>query len=174
MINNVFAVIAFTIFLLSPSRVSAKAKFEGEFILTASDYKDGLTLSKNYHIVIMGGTATIKHIINTEEIESNGTASLTLHAGVNPVTRKFEKTTGLITVEMVLPGWNNDKFVTRIDLPFTAPPTDKAPKVTFLEVTAVEMLWRNVSPDGLVRYTDPMNVRMKAPYKVKVVKNPFP
>jgi hypothetical protein len=172
-----FVVLALATVILGHSVAMAQqqTKFEGEFSLIATEYMDGLMLSKAYQILIVGGTATIKHTTDTgRQKEDKGTVSLTIHSGIDPATKRVAESTGFVRVELVNSGWASDKFVTRIDLPFTAPPAEKAPKATFSATTTIEMLWRDILPDGLVRDSDPMGIRLKAPYQIKVTKNPFP
>lgn len=150
------------------------AKFAGEFTLKAMKHMEGLQLAKEYKLTITGGTATISYTDQGKVREDKGTVALTIHNGVDPATKRFAQFDGFIRVEVTNPGWVRDKFITRFDLPFTAPPTDKAPKATFAAETAVEVLWLDILSDGLTRYSDPMNVRLKSPYSITVTNNPLP
>lgn len=154
--------------------VSAEdAEFSGEITLTATKYMEGIMLAKEYKITITGGTASITYTDGAKEREEKGTVALTMHTGKDPASKKFTPFEGFIRVEFTKPGWVKDKTITRFDLPFTANPMDKVSKVTFSSETPVEILSTNVLPDGLVTYSDPMNIRLKSPYSVVVTKNPI-
>ena len=149
------------------------SKFSGEFTLTATNHMEGIMLAKEYKITITGGTAAIAYSNGTKTLEENGTVSLTMHTGKDPVAKAIPPFNGFIRIEITKPGWVRDKTVTRIDLPFTAKAIRTSNEVTFDMETSVEIMSTDVLPDGLVTYTDPMNIRLKSQYSVSVKKNPI-
>ena len=147
--------------------------FSGEFTLAATQHMEGLMLAKEYKITISGGTATISYSNGTKVIEESGTVSLTMHTGKDPSAKTIPPFNGFIRVEFAKPGWVRDKTVTRIDLPFTAKSIRTSNQVTFDAEISVEIMATEVQPDGLVTYSDPMNIRIMSPYSVSVKKNPI-
>ena len=145
----------------------------GEFTLKTTKPVQGMMLKNEYKISIAGGTATIGYTHEGKQCEDKGTVALTIHNGIDPVTKQLPQFDGFIRIEFTKPGWVRDKFVTRFNLPFTAPATDKAPKASYAAEVYGEMLWLDILSSGLTRYTDPMNIRLKVPYTLTVTKDPL-
>ncbi|MBK1790590.1 hypothetical protein [Persicirhabdus sediminis] len=173
------AVISYILLLLItilPTNASSdKKKFEGEFTLKSTRDNAGIQLANEYKIIISGGSATVEYLKDGILKKDQGTVSLTIHNGIDPITKLRPKVNGFIRIEIIKPGWNTDKFVTRFDLQFSAPPASRGEKNSFIfaKETSLEMLWLDKLSDGLTRYSDPMNIRTKLPYVVTIIKSPL-
>jgi hypothetical protein len=142
-----------------------------EFRLKAKSEVPVSLLYPEYHIVIRGGTAFIETTFDGEPKDNKGTASLTIHSGIDPTTKLPVKLTGTIRVEFEDPGWTRDKFLTRIDVPLVASNEGLA-KLRMADQASAEVLWLDILAGGLTRFSDPMGIRVQSEYSVEVIKDP--
>jgi hypothetical protein len=137
--------------------------------------------SNEYQIVLDGGTATTKYKEQGKERDGKGTITLTILNGMDPLTKTRAKFIGSLRIEITNPGWNRDKFITRIEIPLeqtrvmqkvTGSPIPE-PVLGLAATATVDQLWLDELSNGTRRYIDPMGIRMHFDYSVEVIKNPF-
>lgn len=159
----------------------AQETLSGEFELKSTNDFSGLMLEPEYRIAVDGGAAIVKFNKDGKARQEKAVVSLAIFDGIDPATRKPAQFSGYLRIEVTNSGWDADKFVTRFDIPLVRPqakkpsssPGDEMKELEFALTGSAEVLWVEVLDNGITRYLDPMRVRTRADYAIKVIKHPF-
>lgn len=149
------------------SVASASNQLDGTYELKREGPPSETILPLEYSITIAASKASVTFTRSRREITKDATITKVLRTGIDPETRQPRKDPiSEIWIEFSEPGWNSDRLITKVRIPFSLEGDGKTEAIRIGDSATVERTMTNKDKTGISIIVDPMGVRSQAVYKL--------